>query len=100
MIATQTVKECIIDPDKTRKIHDVIAASSTQYGMQTFDQSLYNLYQRHLITYEEALQWCTNPDDFALKVKGIQSTSDVAQGTVEKKGEGDSSKFKVERFGK
>jgi twitching motility protein PilT len=100
MIATQTVKECIIDPDKTRKIHDVIAAGSTQYGMQTFDQSLYSLYQKRLITYEEALQWCTNPDDFALKVKGIQSTSDVAQGTGEKKGEGDLGKFKVERFGK
>jgi twitching motility protein PilT len=100
MIATQTVKECIIDPDKTRKIHDVIAAGSTQYGMQTFDQSLYSLYQKRLITYEEALQWCTNPDDFALKVKGIQSTSDVAQGTGEKKSEGDLGKFKVERFGK
>ncbi len=100
MIATQTVKECIIDPDKTRKIHDVIAAGSTQYGMQTFDQSLYSLYQKRLITYEEALQWCTNPDDFALKVKGIQSTSDVALGAGEKKGEGDPGKFKVERFGK
>ncbi len=100
MIATQTVKECIIDPDKTRKIHDVIAAGSTQYGMQTFDQSLHNLYQKRLITYEEALQWCTNPDDFALKVKGIQSTSDVAQGAGEKKGEGDPGKFKIERFGK
>jgi twitching motility protein PilT len=100
MIGTQTVKECIIDPDKTRKIHDVIAAGSTQYGMQTFDQSLYSLYQKRLVTYEEALQWCTNPDDFALKVKGIQSTSDVALGAGEKKGEGDPSKFKVERFSK
>lgn len=99
MIATQTVRECIIDPDKTRKVHDVIAAGSTQYGMQTFDQSLYSLYQKRLITYEEALQWCTNPDDFALKVKGIQSTSDVAQGAGEKKGEGDPGKFKIERFG-
>jgi len=99
MIATQTVRECIIDSDKTRKVHDVIAAGSTQYGMQTFDQSLYSLYQKRLITYEEALQWCTNPDDFALKVKGIQSTSDVAQGAGEKKGEGDPGKFKIERFG-
>jgi twitching motility protein PilT len=100
MIATQTIKECIIDQDKTRKIHDVIAAGSTQYGMQTFDQSLYGLYQKRLITYEEALQWCTNPDDFALKVKGIQSTSDVALGGGEKKGEADQGKFRVERFTK
>ncbi len=91
MIATQTIKECIIDADRTRKVHDVIAAGSTQYGMQTFDQSLYQLY-------EEALQWCTNPDDFALKVKGIQSTSDVV---LESGGKAPGEeKFKIERFGK
>ena len=46
--------------------------------MQTFDQSLLMLYKKGLITYEEALLTATNPDDFALKVKGIQSTSDIA----------------------
>jgi twitching motility protein PilT len=76
-VATQTIRECIIDPEKTRRIHDFIAAGTTQYGMQTFDQSLYGLYQNKLITYQEALRWCTNPEDFALKVKGVQSTSDA-----------------------
>ena len=77
MISTATIRECIVDQDKTRKIHDVIAAGASQYGMQTFDQSLYKLYTQNLITYEEALLRCNNPDDFALKVKGIQSTSDT-----------------------
>jgi len=76
-IATGTVRECIIDPDKTRRLTDVIAASTSQYGMQTFDQSLMSLYTRGLITYEEALLWCTNPDDFALRVRGITSTADA-----------------------
>jgi len=76
-IATGTVRECIIDPDKTRRLTDVIAASTSQYGMQTFDQSLMSLYTRGLITYEEALIWCTNPDDFALRVRGITSTADT-----------------------
>jgi len=31
-----------------------------------------------MITYEEAITTASNPDDFALKVKGIQSTSDIA----------------------
>jgi twitching motility protein PilT len=99
MIATQTIRECIIDPDKTRKIPEVIAAGASQYGMQTFDQSLYNLYQKKLVTYEEALRWCSNPEDFALRVKGIQSTSDVAwdPGTGGERKEG-TDKFKVERF--
>ena len=47
--------------------------------MQTFDQSLYSLFKSNLITYEEALRQSTNPDDFKLKVDGIQSTSDMAQ---------------------
>ncbi len=100
MIATQTIKECIIDQDKTRKILEVVAAGSTQYGMQTFDQSLYGLYQKHLISYEETLQWCTNPDDFALKIKGIQSTSDLALAGEKKVAEGDRDKYRIERFGK
>ncbi|HEX9861497.1 MAG TPA: type IV pilus twitching motility protein PilT [Nitrospirota bacterium] len=78
LICTATVKECIIDADKTRHIHDVIAAGTSQYGMQTFDQSLYALFRQSLITYEEALRRSSNPDDFALKVRGIQSTSDLA----------------------
>ncbi len=82
--ATGTVRECIIDPDKTRKLNEVIAAGVSQYGMQTFDQSLMSLYTRGLITHEEALHWCSNPDDFALRVRGITSTSDNTwQGTQE-----------------
>ena len=77
MVSTATIRECIVDPDKTRKIHEVIAAGASQYGMQTFDQSLYKLYTQNLVTYEEALRRCNNPDDFALKVKGIQSASDT-----------------------
>jgi twitching motility protein PilT len=79
-ICTATVREHIVDADKTRKLHDVIAAGVSQYGMQTFDQSLMTLYTRGLITYEEALHWCSNPEDFALRVRGIESTSDSTWG--------------------
>ena len=75
-VATATVRESIVDSDKTRKLPDVIAAGGSQYGMQTFDQSLMTLYNRGLITYEEALRWCSNPDDFALRVRGVESTGD------------------------
>ncbi|MBI3610386.1 MAG: type IV pilus twitching motility protein PilT [Nitrospirae bacterium] len=100
MIATQTVRECIIDQDKTRKIPDVIAAGQSQYGMQTFDQSLFGLFQKNLITYEEALRWCTNPEDFTLKVKGIQSTSDTWGAQPEPAASKEpESKLKIDRFG-
>ncbi len=80
MIATATIKECIVDPDKTRKIYEVIAAGGSQYGMQTFDQSLMILYRRGLVSYEEALRWSSNPDDFALKVRGVESLGEQAWG--------------------
>lgn len=78
MVVTATLRECIVDPDKTRKIPDFIAAGHSQYGMQTFDQSLMILYKRGLITYEESLLWASNPDDFALKVRGIEPTWEQA----------------------
>ncbi len=76
MISTATIRECIADPEKTRRIHEIIAMGGSQYGMLTFDQSLMDLYRRGLVTYEEALRWCSNPDDFALRVRGVESTSD------------------------
>ncbi len=76
MVATGTIRECIAEPDKTRKLEEVIAAGGSEYGMQTFDQSLMSLYQRGLVTYEEALRWSSNPNDFALKVRGIESAGD------------------------
>jgi len=93
LMATETVKDCILDPDKTRAITDVIEQGAIHYGMQSFDQSLSNLLKSGLITYEEALRSATNPDDFALKIKGIQSTSDL---TFEEPTEKD--KTKIERF--
>ena len=55
MIATGYIRDCIINADKTRLIHDAIAAGTSQYGMQTFDQSLFDLYTKELITLDEAL---------------------------------------------
>lgn len=83
MIATPYIKTCIEEKEKTKQIHDAIAAGVSQYGMQTFDQSLYYLWKSGLITYDEALKRCTNPDEFKLKVQGIQSTSDIARDNME-----------------
>jgi SOS response regulatory protein OraA/RecX len=90
-VATATVRESIVDSDKTRKLPDVIAAGGSQYGMQTFDQSLMTLYNRALITYEEALRWCSNPDDFALRVRGVESTGDSTWGASMMQEEGQKS---------
>jgi len=79
MIATAYIKDCIINPDKTRLIHDAIAAGTSQYGMQTFDQSLFDLYSKELITLDEALMRASNPDEFKLRIQGIRSAADAAR---------------------
>lgn len=127
-LGTLSVREAIIDDNKTRQVPSIIEAGLVHYGMQTFDQSLLQLYKKGLITYEEALMTASNPDDFALKVKGIQSTSDLTwedeerrktgtqkpgstrpggtPGTAQKPGEAreykapsTDSDFKIDRFG-
>jgi twitching motility protein PilT len=84
LVSTARVKECIVEKDKTNEINDAISKGYTSYGMQSFDQSLMFLMQENLITYEEALKHCTNPDDFALRVKGILASSDVTWEDFEK----------------
>jgi len=83
LIATAYVRDCIINPEKTRLIHDAIATGTSQYGMQTFDQSLYDLYTSGLITFEEALLRATNIDEFKLRVQGIRTTADAAREEME-----------------
>ncbi|MEW6054685.1 MAG: PilT/PilU family type 4a pilus ATPase [Nitrospirota bacterium] len=106
LIATTTIKDCILDPDKTKIIPDVIEQGTLHYGMQTFDQSLIVLYKQGLITYEEALRRATKPDDFVLKVKGIHSTSEltleeqIAIRPVMTPEKEDKGKMKIERFSK
>jgi len=97
MIATATIKDCILDQDKTKLIPDVIAQGKIHYGMQTFDQSLFDLFKSGLITYEEALRRASSPDDFILRVKGVRSTSDL---TMDEPIETRKTDVQIERFAK
>ena len=76
LVSTARVRECIADKDRTKEINDAISKGYTTYGMQSFDQSLMQLVKQNLVTYEEALKHVSNPDDFALRFRGIGSTSD------------------------
>jgi twitching motility protein PilT len=79
MIATAFIRDCVIDKDRTAQIHSAIASGTSQYGMQTFDQSIFNLYQQGFVTLDEALRWASNVDEFKLKVQGISTTADMAR---------------------
>ncbi|MET0151057.1 MAG: type IV pilus twitching motility protein PilT [Candidatus Binatia bacterium] len=101
MVSTARIRECIAIKEKTSEVRDAIAVGHSSYGMQTFDQSLMALYRRGLITYEEALAQSSNPDDFALKVRGIASTSDRRWEDFERpqdeEGE-ETERLKIDRF--
>jgi twitching motility protein PilT len=84
MVATETVRACIEDKDKTKGLRDVIAQGTSQYGMQTFDQSLYFLLQEGLITVEEALKRATNVGEFRLRLEGVGSSTEAARTAMAK----------------
>jgi len=83
MIATPYIRECIENKEKTKYIREQIALGTSQYGMQTFDQSLFFLYKGGLITLEEAMRRASNPDEFRLRLQGVQFTADVAREQME-----------------
>jgi twitching motility protein PilT len=84
MINTPYIQECIIKKEKTALIRDAIEAGVSQYGMQTFDQSIYYLYKNDLISFEQGLRYSSNPNDFKLRVAGIQSSADVSREDMER----------------
>lgn len=84
LISTPLIRDYILHEEKTAAIRDAIAAGTSQYGMQTFDQSLFYLYQSGLVSLEEALRGSTNPDEFKLRLAGIQNTSGMAKEEMEK----------------
>ena len=81
LINTAAVADNVRDLSKQLSIPDLIAEGSVQYGMQTFDQSLFQWYQQGIISYESAIFYCSNPSEFALKVSGVDSSGNRLGGS-------------------
>jgi twitching motility protein PilU len=61
-----------------------IMKKSTNIGMQTFDQALFNAFEANLITYEDALRNADSLNDLRLQIKlnsQRAKTQDLAAGT-------------------
>ncbi|MEJ2313778.1 MAG: PilT/PilU family type 4a pilus ATPase [Nitrospirota bacterium] len=98
LVSTGLIRECILEPDKTKLIPDVLAKGKSQYGMQTFDQSIFDQYQAGRVSYEEALRWASNVEDFKLKIKGVSSSTEAAEEEVAGKEGPRGGGMKIERF--
>jgi len=76
MIATGLIRDCIREAKRTPDIPAAIAQGHSQYGMQTFDQCLLQLFRDGLVSHETAREAASSPDDFDLRVRGIFSTGE------------------------
>jgi len=85
LLATPTIKEYLLDPVKTMLVQSAIEEGYGQYGMQTFDQSIFKLYKDGQIAYDDAIQAVTNPDEFKLRLVGIEATAERGWGAFDKK---------------
>jgi len=75
LVNTASVMECIRAQENTQSIPELIAAGRVQYGMQTFDQSLMELYRNGDISFDWAMHYASNPSEFSLRVSGIESVA-------------------------
>ncbi len=81
---TSYVKEIILDQTRFKELRGAIEKGHTNYGMQTFDQSIYQLYKDGHISYREAIDNASSPDDLILRMKGVSISGDGDWGTFEK----------------
>jgi twitching motility protein PilT len=79
LVTTAFIRDAIVDKDKTHLIQGAIAQGTSQYGMQTFDQSIFGLYSQGLIALDEAMRWASNVDEFKLRVQGVATTADMSR---------------------
>ena len=83
MVNTPTIKDYILDPNKTSLIRQAIQEGVTQYGMQSFDQALMNLTKNKVISPEDAVRFATHPNELALHMQGINDASNRVWASVE-----------------
>jgi twitching motility protein PilT len=79
LVTTSFVRDCIMDKEKTHLIPTAILQGTSQYGMQTFDQSIFRFYEDGLVAFDEALRVASNADEFQRRVQGITTTAEMAQ---------------------
>ena len=63
--------QLISDYIRKGEIHEIkdVMKRSRNNGMQTFDQALFDLYENHEVTYEDAIKYADSPNDLRLQIK-------------------------------
>ena len=87
MVANGRIQQCILDPNLTGEMHEIIA-DGEYYGMQTFDQALVKLIEAGKIDMRAALGAASRPHDLKVMLQRLgtappqQQQSVLATGSV------------------
>jgi twitching motility protein PilT len=71
LMGTRAVRDFIDQGKSFKDIVSLIEEGKDQWGMQSFDQALYDLWSAKRITAEAALQFATSPKDLKLRMQGM-----------------------------
>src|SRR5687768_3623825 len=83
LVNSEAVRDQMRDLSNALNLPMLIREGAVPYGMQSFDQSLMNWYEKGVISYEDALQAATSPSEFALRLQGVAASSDTSWDTFQ-----------------
>ncbi|MEO1269059.1 MAG: type IV pilus twitching motility protein PilT [Myxococcota bacterium] len=73
LIPTPAIRN-LIREDKLHQVYSQMQVGQSKYGMQTMNQSLHSLYQRRLVTLEEAMWRSPDPEELRTMIAGRGSS--------------------------
>ncbi len=73
---TELVRSMIEQREKTKDLRNAMETGQSQYGMQSFDQSIFSLFKQNLISDDDALRNASYPEDLRLKLQGILGSAE------------------------
>ncbi len=84
LVKTARIESLILE-GRDDEINDALAEGKEVYGTQTFDQSLLDLYEKGIISKEEALNNATNAGDLQIKLNQIEGIKNkIQENSIEK----------------
>jgi twitching motility protein PilT len=69
----------LVREQKVHQLYSQMQVGQAKHGMQTMTQSLLDLYQRRLISFEEAMGHATEPDELRTMLSGVPSAAAPAR---------------------
>jgi twitching motility protein PilT len=69
LVPNQAVRNLIRD-DKVHQVYSQMQVGQDKYSMQTLNQSLFSLFQRRLISQEEATSRSVEPEELRMMMEG------------------------------